>query len=267
MTSLARRRLHNAAALLAVSLAMLIVHTSYSLSLRSTSFATGWLLVVLILALTLYNARKKLPFLPLLSSSLWLQAHVYVGLFTLVVFAAHAGFRVPNGWLEGTLALLFLGVAASGLVGFALSRLIPRRLRTGGELVIFERQPIFRRRLREQLDAVVDESNSATLYDFHVRRLMRFFAGPNHFWWHLLRSTRARDTLLTELEGLDGYLCDDERAVKVRIGKLIRIKTDLDYQHAHQSVLKCWLFVHIPLSYSLLIVGSAHTFVAYAFLR
>ena len=267
MTSLARRRLYNTAALFAASLAVLIVHTSYSLSLRSTSFATGWLLVVLLFALTLYNARKKLPFLPLLPSSAWLQAHVYVGLFTLVVFAMHVGFRIPNGWLEGTLALLFFGVVASGFIGLALSRLIPGRLRTRGELVIFERQPIFRRRLGEQLDALVDEIDSMALSDFHVRRLMTFFARPRHFWWHLMQSPRPRETLLTELDYLDGYLRDDERAVKERIGELIRTKADLEYHCAHQAVLKYWLFVHIPLSYSLLIVGLAHAVVVYTFLR
>ena len=267
MTSLARRRLYNTTALLAVSLAVLFVYTSYSLSLRNTSFATGWLLAALSFALTLYNARKKLPFLPLLSSSAWLQAHVYVGLFTLVVFSMHVGFRIPNGWLEGTLALLFLGVVASGGVGLVISRVFPGRLRRRGELVIFERQPIFRRRLGQQLDALVDETDSMTLSEFYVRRLITFFAGPRHFWWHLMRSPRPYQILLTELESLDNYLSDDERAVKDRMADLIRTKADLDFHFAHQTVLKYWLFAHIPLSYSLLIVGLTHAVVAYAFVR
>ena len=40
---------------------------------------TGWLLLALVLGLTFFNARKKLPFLPLLSASTWLQAHIYLG--------------------------------------------------------------------------------------------------------------------------------------------------------------------------------------------
>ena len=46
------------------------------------SFLTGWILFALILALTFYNGRKKLPFLPLLSSETWLQFHIYAGLLT-----------------------------------------------------------------------------------------------------------------------------------------------------------------------------------------
>ncbi|MEE8146869.1 MAG: hypothetical protein V3T24_04640, partial [Longimicrobiales bacterium] len=73
--------------------------------------------------------------------------------------------------------------------------------------------------------------------------------------------------LLTELESLDNYLSDDERAVKDRMADLIRTKADLDFHFAHQTVLKYWLFAHIPLSYSLLIVGLTHAVVAHAFVR
>ncbi len=266
MTTFARRRIYNVAIVLAVSLASLVVYTSYSLSLRSTSFATGWLLMALMVALTLLNARKKLPAVPLLSSSLWLQLHIYVGLFTVVIFGLHVEFRLPNGWLEGTLALWFRAGVVGGVIGLALSRIIPVRLRTRGELVIFERHPIFLRRIREELaDLVTGKTESASLSEFYIRRLIAFFAKPRHFWWHLVQSHRPRHTLLDELEALDRYLSTEQRTVKERIAELIRTKDDLDYHHAHQVVLKYWLFVHIPLSYSLLVVGGVHGAIAHAF--
>ncbi len=266
MTTLARRRMYNLAIVLAISLASVLVYTSYSLSLRSTGFATGWLLLVLMVALTLFNSRKKLPAIPLLSSSLWLQVHIYVGLFTVVLFGLHVEFRLPNGWLEGTLALLFLAVVVGGVIGLALSRIIPGRLRTRGELVIFERHPIFLQRIREELaDLVTGKTESSSLSEFYVRRLIAFFAKPRHFWWHLVQSHRPRYTLLDELEALDRYLSTEQRTVKESIAELICTKDDLDYHHAHQAVLKYWLFVHIPLSYSLLIVAGLHGAIAYAF--
>ncbi len=93
MTTFAKRRIYNVAIVLAVSLTSLLVYTSYSLSLQNTSFGTGWLLLMLIVALTLLNARKKLPAVPLPSSALWLQVHIYVGLFTVVLLGVHIEFR------------------------------------------------------------------------------------------------------------------------------------------------------------------------------
>ncbi len=266
MTTFAKRRIYNVAIVLAVSLTSLLVYTSYSLSLQNTSFGTGWLLLMLIVALTLLNARKKLPAVPLPSSALWLQVHIYVGLFTVVLFGVHVEFRLPNGWLEGILALLFLAVLVSGVIGLALSRIIPARLRTRGELVIFERHPVYLRRIREELaDLVSGKTESTSLSEYYVGRLIAFFAKPRHFRWHLVQSHRPLYNLLNELEALDRYLSVEQRTVKESIGALIRTKDDLDYHHAHQAVLKYWLFVHIPLSYSLLIVAGVHGAIAHAF--
>ena len=65
-----------------------------------SAFTTGYLLLAAVFFLALYNVRKKLPFLPLGSSTAWLQWHLYVGIGTLGVFALHAGLTLPNGVLE-----------------------------------------------------------------------------------------------------------------------------------------------------------------------
>ena len=95
-------------------------------------YLTGWSLFALMLYLTAYNGRKKIPFLPLVSSRLWFQVHVYVGLFTGFVFLLHLQWHWPTGWFEVLLAVLFLGVTGSGLVGWWLSRSLPPRLTTAG---------------------------------------------------------------------------------------------------------------------------------------
>ncbi len=47
--------------------------------------------------------------------------------------------------------------------------------------------------------------------------------------------------------------------------ELAETKDALDYHYAHQATLKAWLFVHVPLTYGLLIVAAAHLVLAYAF--
>lgn len=259
-----RRRLVNGGLALAGALLAGALYLAWTHSLHDASFVTGWLLLALVVALTLFNARKKLPFLPLLSARAWLQAHVYVGLVTVVVFLLHVDFRVPNGVLEATLAVLFLVVALSGIVGLLLSRVIPGRLRTRGELVLRQRQPRLLRRLRERLRERIDEVESTAVSDFYVRRLLPFFEEHRNFWWHLAQSHRPRRQILNELEGLERYLDEDERAKVEEIEELVRKKDDLDYHHAHQTVIKRWLFVHVPVTYSLLVVAVVHATVAYA---
>ena len=66
-------------------------------ALQSVAVYSGWLLLFLVLVLTFFNARKKLPFLPLLSASTWMQAHVYLGWLGCLVFGLHAGVRGKPG--------------------------------------------------------------------------------------------------------------------------------------------------------------------------
>ena len=42
-------------------------------------------------------------------------------------------------------------------------------------------------------------------------------------------------------------------------------KNELDYQYALQGVLKGWLFIHIPLTYGMLLLAITHLVLAYAF--
>ncbi len=265
MTTLAARRRYGVTALglgVTVSFVAFAVSTT---SLRDTSFVSGWVLLTLIATLMLLNARKKLPFLPIGSAATWLQVHIYVGLFSVVAFGIHVEFRVPNGILESVLAMLFGGVVVSGVVGLWLARAIPKRLATLDEQVLFERQPRLRRKLRHELREVIDGAASPSLTDFYARRLIGFFAQPRHLWHHLVQSKRPEHDLLTELDALGRYLTADERAIQKQVVLLIRKKSELDHQHAHHTVLRYWLFLHIPVSYSLLIVGMVHAALAYAF--
>lgn len=255
--------------IVAVALATLVsvvVYAAYTYSLRSVSYLTGWTLFVVVVALVLLNARKKLATVPIGRATLWLDVHVWLGVFAVVIFAAHVHFREPNGWLEGTLAAVFGLAVLSGMVGIWLSRAIPRRLITRGEPVIFERQPIFRRRLREELEeTVATVATSRSLSEFYAHRLIPFFAAPRNFWHHVVQSRAPAHALLGELERLGRYLDADEHATQERIAELIRVKDDLDYHYAHQSVLKYWLFVHIPVAYALIVIAIVHVTLVYAY--
>ena len=84
-------------ALITASVAALWLHAKFSRALPDYAFLTGWILFAAMFVLSFFNARKKLPFLPLGNSETWLQIHIYLGFFTVVLFLIHLNFRAPHG--------------------------------------------------------------------------------------------------------------------------------------------------------------------------
>ncbi len=237
--------------------------------LSRATHLTGWLMLALMLVLTLYNGRKKIPFLPLISSKTWLQFHVYAGYFVLLIFAAHVRFHIPTGMFEWTLTILFGLVSFSGIIGIFISRSFPRRLTTRGGEVIHERIPVIRREFREKAKALalnsIPEVQASTAADFYRDELDDFFASPKNFFWHLFEVRSPLNRLLKKIEDLSRFLNEKERATMAQIADLVRQKDGLDYHRSLQLGLKLWLFVHIPLTYSLLIFSFLHVILVYAF--
>ena len=262
------------AALLALSAGWIYL---LNIALRQAALWSGLTLFGVLLFLTAFNARKKLPFLPLLKASAWMRVHNYAGWFAIGLFLLHIHprvppahvFGVPRGLLELWLAALFLAVNASGIIGLVLSRLLPPRLARHGEEVLFERLPALRRQLSAQVERLmldsVAQTQSSTLADFYLTRLKTFFDRPSDVLWHLLGSDGPLQARLAGLAALDRFFNDKERVIAATLAEQIRAKDNLDFHFACQGLLKTWLFVHIPLAYSLILVALVHGFLAWSF--
>ena len=265
----ARRRWRNLSITIVIMAIVLFVHRAYDISLHQEKYLTGWLLLGGVLLLMLYNSRKKVTMLQLGSNAAWLQFHIYLGLITVAVFGMHIGWGIPNGWLEGILALLFVLVAGSGLVGLYLSRRFSRLLTRRGEEVIYERIPQFIVHLREQAEGVVlasaAETGSSTLADHYSRHLADFFAGPRNYFSHVISSSRNLFSLINQIANMERYLNDKEREFSAELRDLVEQKDELDYHYALQTTLKSWLFVHVPLTYGMVLLALVHLVLAYAF--
>lgn len=242
---------------------------AYHLRLHATAFASGWLLLAMIVFLAAYNVRKKLKLFPLLPTAWWLQAHIYVALLAIVVFAWHTGLRLPRGPLEVLLGGAYVLTTASGVVGLWLSRVVPPRLTTRGPEVIYERIPALRRDLRERAEKLVlramEQARSRVLADFYEQELAAYFAGPGDGAAHLLQSSRPLRTRLGRVESLSRYVNDQEVPFVDELAEMVRAKNSLDYHQAMQGLLKGWLFVHVPLTWVLLVFVAVHVVVVHAF--
>lgn len=251
------------------SAAIVWTYQNFAAEIRGMSYLTGWALFGVMILLTVYNGRKKIPFLPVLSSESWLQFHIYAGLLTGTLFLVHVAFRVPTGGFQMVLTWLYVLVMVSGFAGLFISREIPRRLTARGGEVLFERIPSIRVQLREQGQKLALESvgqfKATTIADFYVRELSDFFDAAKNQVAHLMQRRAPLNQLLGKISDVNRYLNNEERATMDKISTLVQEKDGLDYHHAHQMLLKIWLFVHIPLTYSLMLFVLVHIALVFAF--
>ena len=251
---------------LVFSLGLVLAWQLGRVALLPVAVYSGWLLLGLVLVLTFFNARKKLPFLPLLSASAWMQAHIYLGWLGCLVFVLHTGVRLPDGRLEVLLSAVFALVAASGALGLWLSRWLPPRLVRSGESLVYERIPGLRQQLAEEVRELVRraeiETQSSTLADLYLRVLHAYFLRVPPLLAPLTGDDREFHRAKQELELARRYLNPAEQSLAGELADLIEAKRNLDLQHAGQRLLKLWLFGHIPLTYGMLVLTAAHVWLA-----
>ncbi len=249
--------------------ALYIGHVVLRIAFYPLTICTGVLLFALIVLLTLFNARKKLPFLPLLKASTWMQFHAYAGWLSVFVFLLHLDWQWPHGTMNQILAALFVIVAGSGVFGLILSRTLPPRLTRSGEPIVFERIPGLSHRLLEHTDALVlkaeETTASTSVSDFYGKHLRAYLTSRPNWFMFLLGKNRGHVRITAEFKAFQRYLNEQEHAIAAELADIIEAKRDLDTQYAGMFLLKAWLFIHIPLTYSLVILGVVHACIAFSY--
>jgi hypothetical protein len=268
MIGIARRRARNLALTFAAIVLLLLIDAVYRVSLNDPQTLDGWMLAAAVIVLTIFNARKKLPMLPILSATAWLEFHAYLGITALALFIMHAGLLPPRGRLEQALWLAFLAVALSGIVGLWFSRSFPGRMRRHGEVILLDRIPIFRAQLAREVEELARQSvagtGSAVISDLYAERLDAHFSRPRNFLAHLIEAKGPLHQLRQELDDRHRYLNPQGREILARIEEHVVVKDNLDYQYALLMTLRGWLFAHVPLTYALLLLVAGHMTLVYA---
>lgn len=269
IVEIARRRFIGILFTALLTAAGVVVYTQLAPTYPRHPYLTGWVLLAVMLFLTFFNLRKKVPFLRMGSVGFWLQLHVYVGFLSGALFLAHIGFSWPHGRLNQIIAICFAIVFVSGVIGLWISRTFPKRLTDSGFETPFERIPHARRKLREEAEALVlggaDGQTSHVIGDFYTGKLGLFFAKPQNKWAHLLRSQAPQAARRSEFDEIRRYARKSELGLIDTLEDLTERKHLLDYQYSLQLTLRLWLLCHIPLSYSLLILSVAHIVVVHAY--
>ena len=221
----------------------------------------------------LLGVRKKLSFLPVGNVQRWLRGHVWLTLLTIPLILLHSGFRL-GGPMTTTLMVLYAIVMVSGIYGLILQHKLPTMMKESLPAeIVFEQIPNVRAQLcaaAEKLhrsfkqhatsgSAVVatDVSQQEVLAGFIEQRLLPY-----------LRARRGERYRLGHAREADNIF----RHLKLRVDEIYRGRVDemrywcderrlIDTQLHMQYWLHGWLFVHVPLSFLLLLMTMWHAFV------
>ena len=234
-------------------------------NLGVSSFISGWALFAILVALALYSMRKRLPFLPLVSSSRWFIFHTVGGLLAISLFWLHAGFSWPKDFYSQVLTFMFYAVSLSGIIGFVIEKTYPNILTQSGVEYIYERIPGNIADIRQKAENLIiectQETGSDTLAQHYMDTLHWFFQRPRFFMNHVLRGQNAQNWVQQQCSLLERYLNIQERTYLNEIFTLADTKRKIDFHYSIQTILKGWLLVHVPLSATVMTLVVWHLIV------
>ena len=221
----------------------------------------------------LLGVRKKLPFLPVGNVQRWLRGHIWLTLLTIPLILLHSGFRL-GGPMTTTLMMLYAIVMVSGIYGLILQQRLPTMMKESLPAeIVFEQIPKVRaqlcaaanklqRSLKEQATSgsvavAIDVSQEEVLAAFIEQRLLPYLHARRGAKYRLGHAREADDIF---------------RHLKLRVDESYQARVDemrrwceerrlTDTQLRMQHWLHGWLFVHVPLSFLLLLMTVWHAFV------
>jgi hypothetical protein len=174
-------------------------------------------------------------------------------------------------------------VTLSGIFGTYLAWSL--RVRHGiDERISYDRIPSLRADLARDVRAAVAETESAAaqialpglpalpgvpqdawIMDLYTNHLRDFFQGQRNFRAHLIGSQRPLKRLTDEIDNLSPYVDQQSREKLAAIKTLVVEKDRLDFARVHLGLTRAWLFVHVPVTYSLIVLTVLHVLVVYAY--
>lgn len=263
--------------LAAISAAIFWLVWIYGNGLRDPRYLDGWLLASgMLIQLYFHIALKRSSLSPKAATS-WRQIHIYVGYVLVAFFISHSDFSLPDTGLEWALWIGFMLITVSGIFGTYLSWSVKTKRRID-EGTSYERIPARRAEIAREAHTIAttaDTDASALglpappynewVRDFYTNQLHSFFKGPQNYGLHFIGSQRAVKRLTDEMGNLERYVDKQGKDKLAAIKSLVLEKDRLDFAHVYLGLMKIWLFIHVPVTYAMVLLILLHVLVVYAF--
>lgn len=221
-------------------------------------YSYGVLATAAILYLLWFGLRKRSHYSNSSTLKGCLSVHVWLGLALALIVPLHCGFQF--GANVHTLAyLLMLGVIGSGAVGARIYLRLPTKIRShrgGGTVKALVEEM---HRLSQEIEWLARERSDEFLMvldkvDFNYRPSMI----------KALLDRKPKEVPTKEVAALLSVLADSERSdafkVVAHANKKRQLVDQIQDEVRVMAIFRSWLYVHIPLSYGLVMAVAIHIF-------
>lgn len=248
----------------------------YASGLRDPRYLDGWVLAGGMALQFSFQIAKTASLSPK-SATRWRKIHIFVGYLLIAAFISHSDFSLPDTGFEWALWTGFVLVTLSGIFGtYLVWSLQAKRLIDEG--VSYDRIPALRDELELAFLLAVDDADppsaaidlpglpyDAWIRDLYTTHLGDFFRGPRNFTAHLFGSQRPLKRLTEAIDDLSRYVDYQSQERLAAIKNMVIEKDRLDFARVSLGLTKGWLFVHVPVTYALIVLTVLHGIVVYAF--
>jgi hypothetical protein len=249
----------------------------YGNGLRDPRYLDGWVLTVGMGVQLYFHVAIKTASLSPKSAARWRKVHIFVGYLLIAAFVSHSDFSLPDTVFEWALWAGFVLVALSGILGTYLAWSL--QVKHGiDDTVSYDRIPARRAELARDVQAAVAKTERAAteialpapphdawIMDLYTTHLRHFFQGQRNSIAHLIGSQRALKRLSDEIDNLSRYVDQKSHEKLAAIRTLVVEKDRLDFSRVYLGLSKGWLFVHVPVTYALVVLTVLHILVVHAY--
>ncbi|MDH3223786.1 MAG: hypothetical protein OEO23_08720 [Gemmatimonadota bacterium] len=245
---------------LLVALAIYLVNGLVGVVSPDSAWGIGYGIAstALLLAALAYPARRRtLSARTIGPSRTYLLIHLYGGTLFLVLALMHSGFGMPQAPLTWILWLLAIWVVGTGVLGVLIQKWGAASLGQLTTEVQLVRIPELVDQTRAKAEDVARNAGGL-LADLYASEL----AGAMHtpiFRWRSFAG--FVDDQATRFEYVRAMVPPERHESLDALRRLVRAKAEMDVHFALQTVLRKWLWVHVPTAVMLAAVLGLHIFV------
>ena len=252
----------------------------YGNGLRDPRYLDGWVLAGGMALQIYFHIAIKTARLSPKAAMRWRKFHIFLGYALIAAFISHSDFSLPDTGFEWALWAGVVVVTLSGIFGTYLAWSLKTKRRID-ENVSYERIPTLRAELARDVHAAVSKTDPAAdqidlpglpglphnswIVDLYANHLRDFFQGPRNFTAHLIGSQRPLKRLTDEIDNLSRYVDQQGQEKLAAIKNLVVEKDRLDFAHVYFGLTRSWLFVHVPVTYALIVLSVLHVLIVYAY--
>jgi hypothetical protein len=203
--------------------------------------------------------------------------HIFLGYLLIAAFISHSNFSLPDTGFEWALWACFVLITLTGIFGTYLAWSLQAK-RGIDNSIGYDRISVRRAELARDLYAAVAKTESAAhaialpaphydawIMDLYSKYLEDFFQGERNFAAHLIGSQRPLKRLTDEIDNLSPYVDKRSQEKLATIKDLVIEKDRLDFAYVYRALTQGWQYVHVPVTYALIVLTVLHALVVYAF--